>query len=89
MTSEGLMALNKLSCNQAITIKPADKGRAVVVWDTVSYIEEANRQLFDSKVYRSLERDPRWDIEKQIVSVLKIALDNGVIDSDLFDFFPC
>lgn len=37
-------------------------------------------------MYKPLQKDPRWDVEKQILSVLKPALDNGIIDSDLFKF---
>lgn len=44
------------------------------------------RQLSDQEVYKLMNKDPKWDIEKQILSIKKPALDNELIDSDLYDF---
>lgn len=86
MTRDELRALDELSSNPKITIKQADKGGAIVVWDTKKYIAEANRQLSDTEVYQSLDRDPKWDISKKIQSVVAKALEEGLIDSDLSEF---
>jgi hypothetical protein len=34
------------------------KGSAVVVMDKVEYLEEANRQLTDERLYKKLDSDP-------------------------------
>ena len=50
-------ALTELKNNGNITIKPADKGSAVVVMNTSDYIEEALRQLSDTKFYEKTTRN--------------------------------
>lgn len=44
-------SLQDLNQNHTITIKPADKGGAVVIMDTDLYIQEALRQLQNTKYY--------------------------------------
>lgn len=51
-------ALHSLSRNHTITIKPADKGGAVVIMDTTLYIQEAHRQLRNTKYYTPIT-EPR------------------------------
>ena len=51
-------ALRNLSKDKSITIKPADKGGALVIQDTKDYVKEAHRQLDDIKTYRKLDKDP-------------------------------
>ncbi|XP_072438985.1 uncharacterized protein [Chiloscyllium punctatum] len=51
-------ALQSLCSNPNLTIKPADKGGAVVVWRTDLYTAEAKRQLEDTSSYCSLDHDP-------------------------------
>ena len=46
--------INSLLNNHLITIKPADKGKAVVVMDTTHYVIEANRQLRDGNFYQEI-----------------------------------
>ena len=41
-----------------LIITNADKGGAVVIMDTDSYIKEANRQLSDKASYKQLTQDP-------------------------------
>eukprot|EP00061_Rhincodon_typus_P003061 g19183.t1 len=52
------VALSSLRSNPNLTIKPTDKGGAVVVWRTDLYIEEARHQLSDTSSYRPLDHDP-------------------------------
>ena len=40
------------------TIKDADKGSAVVVWDKKDYLNEASKQLEDRDVYEEVQNDP-------------------------------
>ena len=50
-------ALTKLKNNKHITIKPADKGGAVVVMNTSEYIEKGKTQLSDTTYYTELNED--------------------------------
>ena len=48
------VALNNLTRNPDLIIKPADKGGALVIMNRSDYIAEAERQLNDSKYYTKL-----------------------------------
>lgn len=71
MNRGDLKALKELTDNQNITIKQVDKGGAVVKWNTVDYLEEANKQLSDREVYKSLDRDTRWEISHKIQAIIE------------------
>ena len=43
------------------TIKPADKGSSIVVWDRLDYLAEAEKQLSDSKAYKEVQ----WSAKDQ------------------------
>ena len=43
-----------LADDKQILTKKADKGSCVVVWDRDDYLLEAERQLKDEKIYRSI-----------------------------------
>ena len=45
-------SIRSLMLDKSITIKPADKGGAVVVMNTSDYVIEAERQLSDTKYFR-------------------------------------
>ncbi|KAJ8047674.1 hypothetical protein HOLleu_06726 [Holothuria leucospilota] len=47
-------ALKELIKDTAITIKPADKGGALVIMNTLNYINEAETQLKNEEFYRPL-----------------------------------
>ena len=53
-----------------ITIKGADKGSVVVVWDKEDYLKEASKQLEDKDVNEEIQNDPStlmnimWSLEK-------------------------
>lgn len=50
-----LEALDQLSSNDNIVIKPADKGSAVVIMDRDDYLREGFRQLNDTYYYKKLD----------------------------------
>ena len=50
-------SIKSLWLDTTITIKPADKGGAVVVMDTCDYIKEAEKQLSDIKYYKRVSTD--------------------------------
>lgn len=58
-----LRALEKLSNNESIHILSADKGGAIVIWNTEDYDKEAERQLSDTDSYERLTKD---EYEKQL-----------------------
>ena len=49
-------SIKKLKQNNEITIKPADKGGALVLMDTELYLQEAYRQLNDKNYYKKLDK---------------------------------
>ena len=51
-------AMEELAKRKDLIITNADKGGAVVIMDTDSYIKEANRQLSDKASYKQLTQDP-------------------------------
>ena len=50
--------MEELAKGKDLIITNADKGEAVVIMDTGSYIKEANRQLSDKASYKQLTQDP-------------------------------
>ena len=57
MSKAHYRALSSLKNNKDIIIKPADKGRNLVIQDRSKYIEEGNRQLSDPNFYRKTEKN--------------------------------
>ena len=51
LTRKERTALNNLSKNHSIVIKPADKGSSIVIQDKQNYIKEAERQLNNPQHY--------------------------------------
>ena len=47
--------MRSLQNDRSVIIKPADKGSAVVVWDRQDHLNEAERQLSDSSVYKEVK----------------------------------
>lgn len=58
-----LRALKRISRNESIHILSADKGGAIVIWNTTDYDKEAERQLSDADSYERLTKD---EYEKQL-----------------------
>ncbi|CAJ0934780.1 unnamed protein product [Ranitomeya imitator] len=86
MTVGEMEALYELAHDDEIIIKNADKGGAVVIMNKKDYIDEINRQLADPEVYERLTHDPKFDIARDIKSILDGALAIQIIDQDVFDF---
>lgn len=51
-----LNSISELKNNKDIIIKQADKGGATVIMDRDLYVKEAERQLFNTKYYRKLDK---------------------------------
>ncbi|CAJ0950028.1 unnamed protein product, partial [Ranitomeya imitator] len=74
-------ALDSLSENKNIVIKPADKGGgAIVVMDRSFYMTEVRRQLSDTSTYKMLQTDPTYAIQQKISRVLDKHLQMNTID---------
>lgn len=58
ITREEINALQELSKNDRITVKPANKGGAIVIMTTIKYIQEIRSQLYETSVYVRLNGDP-------------------------------
>ena len=67
-------------------IKPADKGSAIVVWDREDYEKEAQRQLYDEKIYEKVNRDPIPEVNKKIDGVLNHMVRSKQIDKKIRQF---
>ena len=85
LTKEERRALKDLQNREDIIITKADKGGAVVIWDTKDYIAEAERQLNDITTYEKLESDPT----DRHIEIIKITLQNfktqGIIEPRIAD----
>ena len=79
ISEEERLAIKQLSKNNEITIKPADKGGAIVIMNTLDYIKEADRQLSDSNTYKKAS----IDLTNQHQNEVDLILDKMVIDKDI------
>ena len=79
-------AIHTLKNNKDITIKPADKGSAVVILNTTDYIAEATTQLNNPKFYKKMDHDPTQDHHLEVQKVLKEMLDREEIDQSCYDY---
>ena len=83
LTSEEREALKALVNDDQIVIKPADKGSAIVIWDREDYEKEAQRQLYDEKIYEKVNRDPIPEVNKKIEGVLNHMVRSKQIDKKI------
>ncbi|XP_072912335.1 uncharacterized protein [Hemitrygon akajei] len=70
-------ALRSLHTNPNLTIKPADKGGAVVVWRTDLYLAEAQRQLSDTSSYLPLDHDPTKEHQAIVSYTISNLISSG------------
>lgn len=63
-------SLDKLKKNSDITIKPADKGGALVIMDTSNYLKEAYNQLDDLNYYRKMDNPIYLTNKTSITNIL-------------------
>lgn len=80
------IALQELGKREDMIVKPADKGGLVVVMDPPLYEDEVTCQLYNQTIYRKVANDPTWGVRKQLENILKLALKEGIITRDLFEF---
>ena len=74
------IALEELAKDKNITIVPADKGRAVVVMNTVDYKNKAKQLLSDENTYQRLNKDPTSKFSNKLINQLKELKKEGGLD---------
>ena len=77
--------MRDLHNNQDITIKPADKGRSIVIMNTNDYFQEAQRQLSNPQHYKILNTDPTNQYNRYIHHIIDQAWRLGIIDGTTKD----
>lgn len=73
------IAIREIKQDKSLIVKKADKGGATVIMDYHKYIEESEKQLNDSKVYKRLSKDPTNEIKKQIDEIINDVCDSSTI----------
>ena len=72
-------ALRELAANPELVISKADKGDAVVVLSTPTYLDLAYEHLNDKNTYKLLRSDPTGEIVTRFIKYLKTCRESGVI----------
>lgn len=65
LTSDERLALKRLTADDSIVIRHADKGGIVVVLDSETYNQEALHQLSDTHIYQPLTSNPISPFKKK------------------------
>ena len=86
LTREERNALYNLRDDPTITIKGADKGSAVIVWDRDDYLKEAYKQLEDKDVYEEVPNDTSILINTIMHALKKIRI-GGDLLNDTLNYF--
>lgn len=79
LSKDEFLALKKLGGNQNIVIKSADKGGSIVLLDREAYIQEAVRQLSNTKYYVQLNEPIYSNNIDKINHILEGLYKNGTI----------
>ena len=80
LSREDKIALHDLCTENNVTIKPADKGGKIVIWDSTSYLREAHRQLNDRHYYVQLDHNPVSDLIFEISTFVTFLYQQHHID---------
>ena len=79
-------ALDRLSNNREIIIKPADKGGATVILNSVDYVKEAKCQLDNEIYYNKIENDLTSEHEQLINQCIDTLKNNGELEEEKQNF---
>ena len=86
ISSEERKAIQQLTSNKEITIKPADKEGAVLILNTTDYINEGLRQLGYSNFYIETPEDLTSIHTRAVNDNLKTMHENKEIDDNCFQY---
>ncbi|XP_069473373.1 uncharacterized protein [Ambystoma mexicanum] len=75
-----------LAKDEELTIKPADKGGAIVIMDTIDYIKKCLELLNDSNTYMKLDGDPIIKVRALIAKSVGEAVENDWISIKTSEF---
>uniref|UniRef100_A0A8C5LNH5 Reverse transcriptase domain-containing protein n=1 Tax=Leptobrachium leishanense TaxID=445787 RepID=A0A8C5LNH5_9ANUR len=78
--------LKKLTTNNEIEIKPADKGGGTVIMTTEYYRNESNRILSDENTYKKLNKNPGKDIQDKFAQYLEEGHTLGILNDQEFKY---
>ena len=79
-------SLSNLKSNENIVIKQADKGGATVILDRTSYVNEAYRQLSNTKYYKQLPEPIFMNNVPIITDILQDMKNKNFISHDQFTY---
>ena len=79
-------AQQDLVYDKNIVIKPADKGRAIVIWDKQDYLKKCQLQLSNKRVYEEVKRGPLQGVTQKISNAVLDMLRKREIDKKLFNY---
>lgn len=79
-------ALETLLNDDAIVIKKADKGGAIVVWSKDMYIKEAHQFNFNIEFYQPLTHNPTESLKEDLKEILREAKEKGWITNNESEF---
>ena len=83
LSKREIAALDRLSNNREIVIKPADKGGATVILNAIDYVEEAKRQLDNEIYYKKIESDLTSEHEQLINQCIDTYKNNGELEEEI------
>ena len=79
-------ALDNLSHDDSIIIKPADKGSGIVIWDRSDYLLACQRQLSEQQVHEKIEQSPLEKVTKRIKTTLKQMVRKKEIETKVMEY---
>ena len=85
LTKDERNVMYSLKDDKSITIKGADKGAAVIVWDHEDYLKETSKQLEDKEVHLEVPNDSSAIVSTIFKSLEKIRKHGDL--SDTFNYF--
>jgi hypothetical protein len=82
LTHAHRQSIKQLRNNKDIVIKPADKGGMVCVLNKQSYLNEAFRQLNNTKYYKQIPESLKFELIPQINAILDRLYNKNFINSE-------
>ena len=86
LTKEEYKSIKSLWNNPDIIIKPADKGRAIVILDKQYYINEGERQLHNNYFYEETETDLTEEVIHRVNLYVNNMLQRGQISQNTSNY---
>jgi len=78
-----------LKKNEDLFDTKADKVQVTIIIDKQTYIKKMNKTLVDDNMYKQIKKDPFRIITNKTNNLLKIWLDNKIIDDNTYKTLKC